>query len=246
MTDPNESMIKRIQGLLAKAEDTGVTEAERDLYTAKATELMMKYSIDTAMLHSAEKPESISRKHLKLDFIPAAYTHEYAVLGASIAPYLNCRGIRATLPKRTDLFIIGHDSDLESLEMLYWSLVRQCMFSLISWYKSFDTKRYMFGMSPQDKMAAKKSFVVGFINGATMKLESVRTQVIKDVGHGAEIVLVGKQKAIDSWIDENMKLSKGRHRRYVPDGRNAGFQAGYDADIGQPQMGLNRRAIGTS
>lgn len=242
----NDALIERVRKLLAKAEDPSVPEPEREALSNKAAELMLKHSIDEAMLNVESKSKKdIIKKRLKLDFIPAAYTYEYAVMGVNIAPFLNCRGVRAILPKRTDLFVIGHEDDLETMEMLYWSLIRQCMLSLTSWYKSFDTKRQLFGMTPQDKMKAKKSYVVGFIKGVCAKLETLRTQIIDEVGHGAEIVLADKRNAVDLWIDENMALTAGRVRSYALDGQSAGFQAGYDADIGQTSMGLNRRAIGS-
>lgn len=243
----NNALIERVRKLLAKAEDPSVTDAERETLNNKAAELMMKHSIDDAMLNMNDKSDkTIIRKLLKINFIPASYTYEYAVLGVNVAPFLNCRGVRAVMPKRTDLFIIGHEDDAESMEMLYWSLVRQCMLSLTAWYQSFETKRQLFNMSPQEKMKAKKSYVIGFIKGVCAKLESIQTQVIDEVGHGAEIVLADKKSAIDVWINENMKLSAGRVHRYVnPNSHSAGYQAGYDADIGQPSMGLNRRAIGS-
>ena len=50
-TEVDAKVLKRIRGLLAKAEATNFAE-EAEIFTAKAQELMTRYAIDSALLHS--------------------------------------------------------------------------------------------------------------------------------------------------------------------------------------------------
>ena len=54
MTEP--SLLERVRKLLAKAEDSGVTAAEAEVFNAKAAELIARHGIDAALLAAAGAP----------------------------------------------------------------------------------------------------------------------------------------------------------------------------------------------
>ena len=57
MADTPGALLERVRKLLAKAEAEGVTPAEAEALTAKATELMARYGIDRALL-AAARPDT--------------------------------------------------------------------------------------------------------------------------------------------------------------------------------------------
>lgn len=63
MSENMESIKRKIEALLAKANDTACTEEEADAFNRKANELMVKYNIERAEL-GADQP--VERMHMKL------------------------------------------------------------------------------------------------------------------------------------------------------------------------------------
>lgn len=59
-----EDIKRKIEAMLAKANDTGATEEEADAFNRKAHELMLKYNIERAELGSKE---AVERIHLTLE-----------------------------------------------------------------------------------------------------------------------------------------------------------------------------------
>lgn len=238
MTTPNDPMLSRIKKLLAKAEAKGCTEQERDALNAKATELMLKHAIDSAMLSGDDRPtEQITQKYISLHFLPGVYRYEYAVLAGFIAPYMNCKSFHIKLSRNHIIVVlVGFESDLESMESIYRSLITQCISSMHGWMSQFETKKEMFGFTPQQKMEAKKSYVIGFADGTRNKFRSIRQEFVTQTGNGAELVLVDRKKKVDNWINENISVRKARSRSYAEHGQLAGFLAGVQADIGQTQV----------
>lgn len=60
----SDSLLKKIRALLAKANDTSVTEAEAEAFNQKAHELMLKYNIDRAMID--DQTTEVVRGHMTL------------------------------------------------------------------------------------------------------------------------------------------------------------------------------------
>jgi len=248
MTEPNER-IDMIQKLLAKAEGTD-SEEERDAFNAKATELMIKWGIEEAMLvgqSSRLKTEEIVRREVEVQDVPKMYSHEYTTIGSRIAEVLGCRGFLMRRGSRTNLIIVGFESDADRIIMLYRSLIVQCTLDLQRWYRA-ELRRikdmpYTYATG-NDKYNMKRGFISGFAVGVAAKLKEVKKVTVAQSGHGAELVLVDRGRQVDSWITGNMRISNGRTRSYDSTSRGAGYASGQRANVGEGTLDSGRRGIG--
>jgi hypothetical protein len=251
MTTPTDQDARAalIKKLLNKAEAKGATDAERDTYNAKATELMVQWSINDAMLAGADatKVEKIVTRRVRLADVPKAYAYEYVSIGVWVADALGCRGFyQHTHDKRVDLLVVGYEADVDSIVQLFHSLALQCTLTLGPWYKA-KIREHGPWMSGTDKYQAKRSFIRGFARGAEDKLRKVRKTTVDEAvvsAPGTDLVLVDREKKVTDWIAGNMQLGSSGQRRYHNTGTAAGFAAGQRANVGQGTMGGGRAAIG--
>ncbi|MFV0128529.1 DUF2786 domain-containing protein [Streptomyces sp. HMX112] len=113
-------VLARIRALLAKAEGTGYPE-EAEALTAKAQELMARYSLDEAALaaraHSPDEPAAV---RIGID---APYETTKAILLDAVAGANRCRAVwNEAFGFST---VVGFEPDLEVVELLYTSLLVQ-------------------------------------------------------------------------------------------------------------------------
>jgi hypothetical protein len=225
-------MEDRIAALLAKANASGATPEERDTYSAKAEELMIKYGIEASVIAAKATGElkvgKIITKIFEVD-VPKSYSHEFAVLGCRVAQALNCKGFLTVMANTKRCQVVGFEADVALVEQLYTSLVRQTTLSLATWYAKQPTHR----MSGTDRFNAKRGFISGFATAVDERMQAMRKEAVHEAGHGAELVLVDIRKQVDDWMARNFNLRSSAGRRYDASARGAGFRAGQDANIGQ-------------
>ncbi|MFG2354735.1 DUF2786 domain-containing protein [Streptomyces sp. NPDC048521] len=113
-------MLTRIRALLAKAEATGYPE-EAEALSAKAQELMARYSVDEALL-AAEAPAPDTPGACRIGVEPP-YEQAKAILLDAVATANHCRAVwNEPLGFST---VVGFEADLEAVELLYTSLLVQ-------------------------------------------------------------------------------------------------------------------------
>ncbi|MEU6481164.1 DUF2786 domain-containing protein [Streptomyces sp. NPDC047017] len=113
-------MLGRIRALLAKAEATGFPE-EAEALSAKAQELMARHSVDEALL-AARAPSPDTPGACRIGVEPP-YEQAKAVLLDAVATANHCRAVwNEPLGFST---VVGFAADLESVELLYTSLLVQ-------------------------------------------------------------------------------------------------------------------------
>ncbi|MDI2130352.1 DUF2786 domain-containing protein [Yinghuangia seranimata] len=118
-TEPR--VLGRIRGLLAKAESTEFPE-EAEALTAKAQELMARYSIDAALVDRSGGGPGVGPGAIRIG-VDAPYDGAKALLLNAVAEANRCR----TVWSRDFGFstVIGFDPDLDAVELLYTSLLVQ-------------------------------------------------------------------------------------------------------------------------
>jgi hypothetical protein len=114
-------MLAKVRALLAKAESTQFEE-EADAFTAKAQELMTRYSIDHALAAPAadtggEKPDA---RRVWLD---APYVNAKAMLVSAVASANHAKAVMNS--EFGFVTILGFDADLDVVELLTASLLVQ-------------------------------------------------------------------------------------------------------------------------
>ncbi len=116
----DERMLDRIRALLAKAEATEFTE-EAEALSARAQQLMAKYSIDHALLAARDgRPEVPSGRRLPLD---NPYEAQKATLLQTVAQANRCRTV--WIKELGLVTVVGFPADLDAVELLFTSLLVQ-------------------------------------------------------------------------------------------------------------------------
>ena len=116
----DERMLGRIRALLAKAESTEFAE-EAEALSARAQELMAKYSIDHALLAAETgREETPGGRRIAVD---NPYEAPKATLLQTVAEANRCRVVWS---KELGLVtVIGFPADLDAVELLFTSLLVQ-------------------------------------------------------------------------------------------------------------------------
>ncbi|NBE51246.1 DUF2786 domain-containing protein [Streptomyces boluensis] len=113
-------MLSRIRALLAKAEATGYPE-EAEALTAKAQELMARQGVDEALLaHRTHAPDTPVACRVGVD---APYETAKAILLDAVAGANRCRAVWSEAFGFST--VVGFETDLEVVELLYTSLLVQ-------------------------------------------------------------------------------------------------------------------------
>lgn len=113
-------MLSRIRALLAKAESTEFPE-EAEALTAKAQQLVAQHSIDEALL-TVGHPSRDTPGALRIG-VDSPYESPKAMLLDAVASANRCRTVWAK--EFGFCTIVGFDSDLDAVELLYTSLLVQ-------------------------------------------------------------------------------------------------------------------------
>jgi len=119
----DQKILGRIRGLLAKAEATSFTE-EADALSAKAQELMAKYSLDRALIDaSAESAEVSDGTTGRRMWLEAPYVSAKANLVHAVAQANGCRAI--SYDQIGFVTVLGHETNVTLVELLVTSLLVQ-------------------------------------------------------------------------------------------------------------------------
>jgi hypothetical protein len=218
---PDDRMLGRIRALLAKAESTEFAE-EAEALSARAQELMAKYSIDHALLaaQSGEREEPSGRR-IPVD---SPYEDPKGTLLNVIALANRCRAVWS---KDVGLMtVVGFPADLDAVELLFTSLLVQANMAMLR----AGGKKDEFGRSRT--RAFRQSFLVSYairigerLEEATAhataeavdELAAVERDSARAVSSGTGLVpfLAARQQAVDDAVDELFggNLKHGRAAR---------------------------------
>jgi hypothetical protein len=126
VSDVDERMLGKIRALLAKAESTEFPE-EAEALSARAQELMARYSIDHALLaaETGSKDKPVPRR------IPIDNPYEAPKLSLlnAVADANRCKAI--FMPQVGMATVLGFAADLDATEMLFTSLLVQATSAMV-------------------------------------------------------------------------------------------------------------------
>lgn len=248
MTESHDYLSKA-RSLLDTAEsytDAGNHEAA-ELYRGRAYDIMAKFGIEehmlAAKLHKDEKPIRIEIE------ISNPYGTDKKILLNEIGKALGTMPIwHARRPgigeNRSvgagEMIIIGFESDLERVEILYTSLLLQAFSEMAKTEIPYGSKPVRF----------RKSFLTAFASTVSKRIqeaeERARAMYEKETGIGTALVVVDRadriQASLRDLIDGRVQTSR---RKLRGDGRGylRGEEAGNRADIGQDHLGGQRPAL---
>ena len=211
----NENILRKVRALLAKAESPACTPEEAEVYSARATELVAKYSIDQALL---ESKSDLGIKPISRTFTaPAPYSKPKMHLAGFIA---RAYGLSTVVRNSTDTFtLVGFQSDLDAFDLLYTSLLVQGTLASTRGDKSYRT-----------------SFWLAYGQRLAQRLTAQRQQAVSDSGGtSTALVLVDRKKEVDRAFNAEFagKLTKSAPSRFTSSGGIAAGRAAADrADLG--------------
>jgi len=193
--EADERILGKIRALLAKAESTEFPE-EAEALSARAQELMAKYSIDHALLaaQSGSKDKPAGRR-LPVD---NPYESPKATLLHVVAQANRCRAVwQKALGVST---VVGFASDLDAVELLFTSLLVQANAAMLRQ----GAKRDAHGRSRT--RAFRQSFLVAYAHRIGQRLSQVtdhaEQEAVASSGHSLLPVLKARHEAIDDAVDE--------------------------------------------
>ncbi len=214
-------MLDKIRKLLAKANANGVTDAEAELFTAKAAALAAKYGIDQAVAAgSAIDGEEMVLKEYE---VCEAYAKMHATLLYRIAESLRCKSLMTS----EGVTVIGYLSDIERAELLYTSISLQ-----------------MASGAVRVATGRRQAWMQGFILAIQERLEAAEAKARDDSdresgGTGTSVVLASRELAVrNAFRAEFPHTTHGR--RVHAD--MAGYAAGQRANLGGTSVGTGGRA----
>lgn len=237
----SEKKLDLIAQMLAKAESTTPEEAEA--LTEHAERLMIKYGIEQAHIDARRAKAGQSTEEIiqhRMTFT-GTYRREMLNLGAAVARGLGAlRVLQARNADRSiSLYLIGYESDVKQAETLILSLQVQSAVAVRAYWAGV-AKDYV-GYSSYDQKTVRRSFVLGFGNGAGRRIADSRAQVVAEASTGTDLVLVGRDAKVQEHFDRLAK-GKGRATRRKSDGSamTRGFAAGQQANTGGQAVSQGR------
>ncbi len=236
--------------LLAKAERAG-TEAEAETFYAKAQELMIKWSIDEQMLRAARDASdpsgAIKIGKKSIEFNKSKIWKNHCNLLWSICRALGVKGVlfdykvKGYKPK---MVMVGTESDLETVEFLYTSMLIQC---------SRERNRLV-----PEEIKANESlrgpWFRSFIDAYACRIESrlveskrnVEAEATKEYGSSLLPVLANTKSLVEDAFQKEFpstKAIKASRARTSAEGAARGREAADRADIGNKRLG-NTKSLG--
>jgi hypothetical protein len=187
-TGLDEKVLARVRGLLAKAESTEFPD-EADALTAKAQELMSRYSIDRALLEGTD-PSGVVSRRIAID---DPYARAKSLLFSRVAAANRCEALWS---KNVGLStVVGHPDHLDACELLYTSLLVQADAAMIA------AGRQTGAGARARSRSFRQSFLVAFASRIGERLMEATTQAEAEAvaEHGDSIlpVLAGRSKAVE-------------------------------------------------
>jgi len=235
----NDAVLTKVRALLAKAESTEFP-AEAETFTAKAIELIAKHGIDEASLAAAGKrSDVVGYMEVAME---SPYSVERSTLLEVVAKAMRCRSVsKGTGPTVGHCIVVGYESDLKRVHLLYSSLLLQAMSQVLR------------QRPPEDRHVSvttyRKSWFVGFAIAIRdrfreMEREMVQGTGCEPVGRSTELVLRDRVAMVDDafndlFPDADCRTIHARSRA----GHSSGYDTGQRADMGYSRIGSQKAAL---
>jgi hypothetical protein len=212
----DQKILLRVRALLAKAESTTFPE-EAEALTAKAQELMSRYSLELIMVEravNAADPHPVAARRLWLD---NPYVAAKAMLVATVAAANRCRTVLSD--KLGFTTVLGDEIDLEIVELLSTSLLVQATRAMLS----AGTQMTRSGRSRT--RSYRHSFLLAYATRIGERLSSARDAGTAAVAEAAQLlpVLAARERIVDELFESMFPQSVSRSFSV---GNAAGWYAG--------------------
>jgi hypothetical protein len=249
------SMIKKVQALLAQANDPAATEGEAQTFAAKAAELMARYALDEATVRAekGQKPEAI--KMLRFEVSGQGWHGKgRAEMVARVADAYGCMVVTENNKMNGEarwVHIVGTTAAVTALELLLPSIVLQAEYNGTRATTAYMKEvRNQYATQQEANRARRvffRSYLPGYGAGVAEKIAGARTQMAQEVANtpGA-LVLASDHDRVAARFEElypSGELKKVKRDNHSAAGAAAGRRDGRTADTGQTRVGGEKKAV---
>lgn len=251
-TQQGNAKLERIRKILHLAESEaklGHHDAAENL-RQRAYGLMTEYGVDEAMLAASEKRQE--KPVQRCIMAPDPYGRDKQYLLGMIARPLGCKTVRITGTRERHSIVVGFESDVERVEILFTSLLVQA-FGELGKIASQDVFAFHSFLTSAERGRARtsfnKSWLMGFAATVRDRLAEANRRARQEYeakhSTSTELVLATRESQVEAaYTDFFPKLNKPAQRRISSvDGYFAGERAGQRANIGTTQVGGQRRTL---
>jgi hypothetical protein len=224
-------VLRRIRGLLAKAESSEFPE-EAESLTAKAQELMTRHAVDAALLGAGSAPaDGVAARRVH---VADPYVRAKMQLLAAVA---DANDVRLVWYQSLGIAnLVGGRPDLDSVELLFTSLLLQVAQGLAVAERQTGRR--------SASRSFRRSFLLGYAHRIGERLQGARRRATEEAAaaHGADLlpVLRSRQEAVEERVGELFPLVRTTRSRGSVDagGWYAGQAAAEHADVGRRRSSL--------
>jgi hypothetical protein len=223
----DERLLRRIRGLLAKAESTDFPE-EAEALTAKAQELMTRHAVDAALLDAGTGSSAGTEVGTRRVHVDDPYVRAKMQLLGAVA---EANGVRLVWYQQLGIAnLVGVPADLGAVELLFTSLLLQVGQAMAAAERAGGTR-------PASR-AFRRAFLLGYAGRIGERLRAARRQATATAAAetGADLlpVLRSRERAVEKAAAELFpRVRASRSRSSVdPSGWYAGRAAADTADVG--------------
>jgi hypothetical protein len=239
MTVERESVLKKIQALMAKTVEKGCTEEEMMAALAKAQALRDAYCVTEAELNLTKEEKAILRREPPGTKDP--HRIKWFLLG-SVSKFCNCKGWRRRRDEGGGLVFCGLPSDAQHASWMLDTLTNFVQTALVDFLMDAQP-------SNEDRREAIRSFVLGCTDRICQRLDELREQSdeLREqsatvAASNARALVVVKDAAVQAKIKElglHFYCGSGGYGAGDSSSYKAGGAAGNRASFGRPVSGRN-------
>ncbi len=173
-------LLERVRALLAKAESS-TFPAEAEAYTAKAQELVSRYSIDEALVAARSDSTTVVPFASRIG-VDHPYEGEKAALLHAVAEANRCATVWS--PEFGFATVFGYDADIDAVDLLYTSLLVQA-------HRAMARSEPPGGKAGRARLKTfRQSFLVAFAVRIGERLTSAADAAVAEVAGTADLLPV--------------------------------------------------------
>jgi hypothetical protein len=229
----DDRVLRRIRGLLAKAESTEFAE-EAEALTAKAQELMTRHAVDAALLDAGPAPSGGAAVGTRRVHVSDPYVRAKMQLLAAVA---EANDVRLVWYQSLGIAnVVGGRADLDAVELLFTSLLLQVAQALAGAERQAGRR--------SASRSFRRAFLLGYAQRIGERLLVARRRATEEAAaeRGVDLlpVLRSQREAVERAVTELFpKVRTSRSRSSVDAGGwHAGRAAAERADVGSRQSSL--------
>ncbi len=233
MKPDNTRLLEKIQALLNKAGDSGVTEAESQSFFAKAMELLAKNGLETSDLDAVKK-DANGKADFEIQQSEKSMGRKLHEADDYIWPILNrCFGVKTLY---TTEWGTGNHAWLfvgDALQIQLAEIAAKVIYRTMT----HNVRRYIKANGLKKTASVKRSYFIGVQHGYLEKVKEAEAAAYAEATAGQRdaygLVLVGKKEAIERFTEEVIKpvTKKTTNVKVDADAFYSGKETGRSMDL---------------